>query len=625
MDYKDYINTMHFSPDFINDLRSRLRISEVVGKRVKLQPKGRGEYTGLCCFHQEKTPSFSVSDNKDFYHCFGCGAHGDAIKFVMDTQGLNFSEAAQQLAQAYGVPLPAPDPRSEAIYEKRANLYDVLEAACAWMQKQLASSSAAAAARDYCTQRNLSSSIIDTFRLGYTPAGRDSLKKIMLDQNFTEKQLLDAGLIGKPEGAGTTYDRFRNRLMFPICDNKGRVVGFGGRILGDGQPKYLNSPDTELFHKGTLLYNQHLAREPAYKTGTIIAAEGYMDVIAMHRAGIPNAVAPLGTAITPQQLQLLWRMEDEPILCLDGDAAGKRAMTKVAEIALPLLQLGKSLKFTMLPPGKDPDDILSEQGGDALKQQLEHTIPLVELLWNNATAGDSINTPERKAALEKRLMDYADSISDPNVQNHYKRHFKDTIWKLGRTTTSKSFKSKKGTNDKNKKFPPQKAVPLPANSPAKHRYEQQLIATLLHHPTLLERPDIEEELLHLDLSDPDLERLRDGLISAVSSDQNIDEQAITKQLSIQNLDKESSTLLQLKTLDRFTAKDAPLHQALSGWNYTIAQLHHELLKDEHRALLGMDFLSEKEIIRAEALKKQKDVLKELAEKQKMAYLATLDD
>ena len=324
---------MTFPPQFLDEIRTRVPLEGVIGKRVRLTRRGR-ELLGLCPFHKEKTPSFTVNEDKGFFHCFGCGEHGDVIGFVMRDEGLSFPEAVERLAGDAGLALPARDPRAEAREKQRLSLFEVVEAAAKWFEAELAGPRGAQARR-YLEGRGVDEATRATFRLGYAPDSRTALRTRLEKDGVTQAMLLEAGLIIAPDDGRAPYDRFRGRLIFPIWDRRGRVVAFGGRALGDGQPKYLNSPETPLFAKGSLLYGQHLAAPAARKAGQVIAVEGYMDAIALHQAGIAQAVAPLGTALTEQQLEGLWRLADDPVLCFDGDEAGKRAAAAPSSAPCP--------------------------------------------------------------------------------------------------------------------------------------------------------------------------------------------------------------------------------------------------------------------------------------------------
>ena len=409
---------MTFPPQFLDEIRARVPLESVIGKRARLVRRGR-ESLGLCPFHKEKTPSFTVNEDKGFFHCFGCGAHGDVIGFLMRDEGLSFPEAVERLAADAGLQLPARDPRSEARERERHSLYGVLEAAAAWFEWELVGPRGAAARR-YLDMRGVDEETRATFRLGFAPDSRTALRTKLEGDGVTEAMMLDAGLVIAPDDGRAPYDRFRGRVIFPICDRRGRVVAFGGRALGDGQPKYLNSPETPLFSKGTLLYGQHLAAPAARKAGRVIAVEGYMDVIALHQAGIAEVVAPLGTALTEQQLESLWRLDEDPVLCFDGDEAGVRAAGRVVERALPLINAGRSLRFALLPAGQDPDSMMHDSDSrQAMTEIVDAAIPLSAQLWRATAGGRVLNTPEARARVGKQLRDKVQRIPDRDLQNRY--------------------------------------------------------------------------------------------------------------------------------------------------------------------------------------------------------------
>ncbi|MGB8843025.1 MAG: DNA primase, partial [Aliidongia sp.] len=416
---------MSFPPAFLDEIRSRVPLAEMIGRHTRLVKRGR-EYSGLCPFHNEKSPSFTVNEEKGFFHCFGCGAHGDVIGYVMQTQNLGFLDAIEALAAEAGleVPKPTPQERERAVREKTLN--EVTEAACAFFQAQL-QTRAGAAARAYLERRGLDDAAIERFRLGYAPGGNGLLKQHLLAE-FPESLLLEAGLIGQKDGRDSSFDYFRDRVTFPILDRAGRVIAFGGRVTGDGKPKYLNSPDTPIFHKGGVLYGLSWARAGIGKGAELVVTEGYMDVIAMHRAGFDGAVAPLGTALTEHQLAELWRLENEPVLCFDGDAAGQRAAGRALDRALPLLKPGKSLRFATLPPGEDPDTLIGKFGAAALQGVLKSAQPLAEVLWAQELAARPCDTPERKADLRNRLKARSGLIQDPGLALEYQNFFKNCVY-----------------------------------------------------------------------------------------------------------------------------------------------------------------------------------------------------
>ena len=423
---------MAFTPQFLDELRGRLTLSDYVGKRVRLKKKGR-EHLGLCPFHNEKTPSFTVNDSKAFYHCFGCGAHGSAIDWVMQMEGLSFPEAVERLAGDAGMAVPQSSPEEQARAKRAKSLYDANEAACAWFEKQLYQTDGAAAL-DYLRGRGLTEETIARFRLGFAPESsrgrKNTLGQTLQADGYTEEMLIEAGLIARPDDGRAPYDRFRGRVIFPITDRRGRVIAFGGRIMEDreGVAKYLNSPETPLFHKGRTLYALALAREAAANDAEVIVTEGYMDVIALHQAGFGGAVAPLGTAVTEEHISALWQLSSEPTLCFDGDQAGIRAAAKVPEKVLPLLRDdGNSLRFAFLPSGEDPDSLVKNFGHEKFQAVLKEAETLSSWLWTLETSGKNFETPERRANLWRSLKDRFGTIpmSSKVVRAEYENFFRD--------------------------------------------------------------------------------------------------------------------------------------------------------------------------------------------------------
>jgi len=414
---------MKFPPHLLDEIRARLPVSEVVGRRVRLKRQGR-EFAGLSPFNPEKTPSFFVNDQKGFYHCFSSGKHGDVFRFLMETEGLTFPEAVERLAAETGVQLPKPDAREERRERERASLADVCEMAARFFEDNLKVSSGAHA-REYVARRRLEARTVKEFRIGHAPAERDALKRHLVSKGVDEQSMLDAGLIIKPEDGRPSYDRFRNRLMIPIQDERGRVVAFGGRAMSpDDQPKYLNSPETELFHKGFMLFNGHRAKAAAYDQGSVIVVEGYLDAIAVWQAGIVGVVATLGTAFTEEQIQRMWRFAAEPLVCFDGDKAGIKAAHRAIDRILPHLKSGFSFNFVFLPDGKDPDELIQAGGAEAFRAEVGRAVPLADVLWERETTSAPIDTPERKAALEKRLEDLVAEIKDARVQRAYQLRYR---------------------------------------------------------------------------------------------------------------------------------------------------------------------------------------------------------
>ena len=414
---------MSLSPAFLDELRARTSLSALIGKTTKLQKAGR-EHRGCCPFHQEKTPSFYVNDDKGFYHCFGCSAHGDAIRWMTDQRGLPFIDAVKELAQAAGLEMPAQDRASAQRAERAKGLHEAMADAAAWFVEQL-NGLAGAEARAVLAGRGVSTDTARAFGLGFAPDSRGRLKTALKD--YGDPLLVEAGLLIQVEGK-EPYDRFRGRLMIPIRDPRGRVIAFGGRVIGDGEPKYLNSPDTPLFDKGRTLYNLDRAAPASRKADRVLVVEGYMDAIALTQAGIGEVVAPLGTALTEAQIERLWRMVDVPLVCLDGDAAGQKAALRAAHRALPMLQPGKSLAFVTLPPGQDPDDLVRGKGatggGAAMEPLIAAAQPLVQRLWESELAAEPVDTPERRAGLKRRLADLAQLIADASVRGEYQAEFR---------------------------------------------------------------------------------------------------------------------------------------------------------------------------------------------------------
>jgi len=420
---------MRFSPQFLDELRARLPVSEVVGRRVKLKKAGR-EWRGLSPFNKEKTPSFFVNDQKMAWFDFSSGKNGSIFDFVMLTEGLSFPEAVERLAAQAGMPLPQVSREQEARDERRKTLNDVVELAAKFFEATLASR-AGARARGYLADRGLDPAIQLRFRLGYAPADRFALKEHLGKQGISTEDMVEAGLLVAGEDVPLPYDRFRDRVMFPIADLRGRVIAFGGRALdADAPAKYLNSPETPLFHKGATLYNVAAARISVHKGAPLIAVEGYVDVIAMVSAGFEATVAPLGTALTAEQLALMWKLADEPTLCFDGDEAGRRAAYRAADLALPLVRPGKSLKFASLPEGQDPDDLWRSGGREAIEAVLAAARPLADMLWTRETEAGGFATPERRAALEARIGEITAGIGDETVRKYYRRDFGERLRKL---------------------------------------------------------------------------------------------------------------------------------------------------------------------------------------------------
>jgi DNA primase len=552
---------MRFTPQFLDELRARLPVSEVVGKRVKLRKAGR-EWKGLSPFQQEKTPSFTVNDQKQFYHDFSTGRHGNIFDFVMETEGVSFPEAVERLASMAGMAVPAATPDAARHEQRRKTLHDVMECAAKFFSDTLASRHGAKA-RGYLADRAISPATQVQFRLGYAPGERFALKEHLGAQGISTDDMVEAGLLIGGDDIPVPYDRFRDRVMFPITDVRGRVIAFGGRALEkDVAAKYLNSPETPLFHKGDNLYNLSTARQAAHDGASLIVVEGYVDVIAMVTSGFAGAVAPLGTALTENQLALLWKMADEPILCFDGDRAGQKAAWRAADLALPLLKPGKSLRFALLPEGQDPDDLARSGGRGAIEEVVAAARGLSDVLWSREIEGGSFATPERRAALEARIGELGNGIRDEVVRRYYRQDFSERLQRTFAPETARGgygrgqFGRGKGPESPRRftprapaggRFAPgpgaahalasgpyQAASPQLALSPimrgqrsALSRREALILQTLINHPWLLH--DHLEEVAALELAHPEAHKLRAGIIAAFANDHHhspdVEEQA----------------------------------------------------------------------------------------------------
>ena len=480
---------MSLPPGFLDELRTRVPLSQVVGRKVswdmRKSNQGKGDYWAPCPFHQEKTASFHVQDAKGFYYCFGCQAKGDAIGFIKETENVGFMEAVEILASEAGISVPKPDPKMAEKADRRKELADVMDEAVRWFQMAL-KTGAAADARAYLDRRGLSGEALAQFEIGFAPNDRSGLKTALMGRGISEQMLIDTGLIIKPDDGGTSYDRFRGRIMFPIRDARGRCVAFGGRAMDpNARAKYLNSPETILFDKGRSLYNHGPARAAVGRGQPLIVAEGYMDVIALVRAGFEGAVAPLGTAITENQLAMMWQITPEPIIALDGDKAGLRAAYRLIDLAVPLLQTGRALRFALMPEGQDPDDLLRANGASAVQSIVDTAMPLVELLWRRETEGQTFDSPDRKAALDKRLRGSTSQIQDQNLRKHYDQAIKDLRWDFFRA--ARSFKSGPKRNIVQQAGASTKGSVLAAGEGdvAQYLREAVILAILIRYPDLV--------------------------------------------------------------------------------------------------------------------------------------------
>ena len=509
---------MSLPPGFLDELRNRTSVAHVVGRKViwdaRRSNQGRGDMWAPCPFHHEKTASFHVDDKKGFYHCFGCGAKGDAIKFVTETENVGFMEAVEILAREAGMEMPQRDPQARVKADKHALLVAVMEAAVQHFRLQL-SRGAGGDARGYLEGRGLDHAALDRFELGFAPPGWEGLRETLAAKNIPVEHMLEAGLVRKSDKGRAPYDVFRNRIMFPIRDGRGRAIAFGGRAMDpDDNAKYLNSPDTPLFDKSRTLYNLRAAREAAGKGQTLIVAEGYMDVIALSEAGFGAAVAPLGTAVTKPQVQMMWRVADEPVIALDGDAAGLRAAEKVIDVALPLLQAGKGLRFALMPEGKDPDDLIRAEGPAAVQAVLDAAQPMVDLLWARATKGQTFDSPERRAALDKTLRTAIARIEDASVKHHYAQAIKDKTWALFRAAPA-GKRPKRPAAGGASIGAKQSLLASSADAETALR-EAVVLATLLTCPDLA--AEFEPRLEAMTCSDPVHAALRDAILRSIGQE-----------------------------------------------------------------------------------------------------------
>lgn len=589
---------------FLDDLRDRTTLSDVVGRRVRLVKKGH-EHSGLCPFHKEKTPSFTVNDVKGFYHCFGCGSHGSAFDFVMETEGLNFREAVDKLAGDVGMQVPQDSPEEQKRAERKKTLYDVVEAACGHFEQMLRKPEGVSALA-YLHGRGLSDATIKKFRLGYAPERRDDMKNAIGPQGHSDDEMVAAGLIIKRDD-GSTYDRFRGRVIFPILDRRARVVAFGGRTMSDSKDvaKYLNSPETDLFHKGSLLYAMDTAQVASRAGQALVVTEGYMDVIVLNQAGFEGAVAPLGTALTEDQIKELWKIMPEPVLCFDGDNAGVRAAKRAAERALVLIRAGVGLRFAALPAGEDPDSLVQKQGVAAFQSVLDAAKPLSQVVWEMEVAQGPTNTPEGRAALQKRLDDHVKSIEDATVRSHFQSSFKNQVWNIGREAKSSNFKAgaSGGWKGKGKRgFKPERPAVYgieEERTAAKSTHldmvlarEEILLVVLIVHPELLD--DVGEKLGSLAFSTVELDNLRQEALKTLARDASLDSEAFQRHLRDSGFVEILDSLLSPRVFGHafFARPTEQVDQALAGWNetyelYCRRDLEAELLEAQRRLAADM--------------------------------------
>lgn len=603
---------MRFTPQFLDEIRARLPVSQVVARKVSLKKAGR-EWKGLSPFKQERSPSFFVNDQKGFYHCFASGSHGDIFKFVMETEGLTFAEAVERLAGEAGLQLPRNEPRSREAREQadvHTRLMALVEASAGFFEASLAGPGGEDARR-YLAKRGLMRETIARFRIGYAPNNRNALKEALATQGFTAEEMALSGMLIAGSDIPVSYDRFRHRVMFPIADAKGRTIAFGGRALDAAAPaKYLNSPETPLFHKGAILFNAHRARPLAHDKGRVIAVEGYMDVIALAEAGFGECVAPLGTALTEDQIQLLWRMSPEPILCFDGDSAGKKAAFRAVDTALPFLRPGYTVRFAFLPDGLDPDDLVRTRGADAFETILgNHVRPLFDVLMEKEERIETrAFTPDERAAFETRLKALVGRIADPTVKAHYESELKQTLWERGRREVQAVTGSGRRRNisavgrrrdntqldwrqrerarlDRPRTMTRGLELPVASNeltarSETLPQREALLIRTLVSHPWLIQHEA--ETIADLTFTQPGLCRLRDALLSAVMEQNLLDRESLASHVSDLGLAPALALVQRAITHrgDKFAEPEADRVAVEMGWHHAVALHRKEELRRE---------------------------------------------
>ncbi len=583
---------MRFPPSFLDDIRNRVSVSSVIGRKVAWDRRktnaGKGDYWACCPFHGEKSPSFHADDRKGRYYCFGCKQSGDIFTYLTEKEGMPFPEAVAQLAAEAGLPMPAYSPEDAKREETRSSLYEIMDLAAKFFEAELQSAKGAKA-RGYLSDRGLTPAIQQQFGLGYAPDDRSALRSYLLEKKVLPEQMIEAGLLVSGDDIPVAYDRFRDRVMFPIRDARGRVIAFGGRALrADVPAKYLNSPETPLFHKGDVLYNFHNARAVAHETDQLIVVEGYVDVIAMTRAGLEAAVAPLGTALTENQLSLLWKTVAEPILCFDGDNAGLKAAYRALDLGLPLLKAGHSLKFAFLPEGQDPDDLLKAQGPDALRQVVQLAESMSSVLWRRALDANDRATPERKALFERELKNQINGIQDDVVKKHYLADVQERLAALfGRSQSGprtgpyvpRPLRPKFGQKAWDVVAPVSarlKALssrPMAANT---ERRAQMIVLALVNHPELLH--EFWGEFANADLSSPELDSVRTLILERATSEEHLEKDDLRTHLNARG-QGQILTLLerQAKSLNEWHLSPmAAADDARTGLRQMIA-LHHKAI------------------------------------------------
>ncbi len=595
---------MSIPPRFLDELRDRLTLSEVIGRRVKITRAGR-EFKACCPFHHEKSPSFYINDEKQFYHCFGCGAHGDVIGFVMQNDNRSFIEAVEMLAAEAGMQVPQSSPQAVEQAKKEKSLHTLVDDAAKFFESALRETRHGDALR-YLQERGVPDALIASFRLGFAPEDGRLLYRHLKDKGYETAQMVEAGIVRRSEKGGDPYSFFRDRIIFPVSDRRGRVVAFGGRVLpahlrplppgASKPPKYINSSDNPLFHKGQMLYGEAHARQAAGEGQPVIVVEGYLDVIASFGAGFRGAVAPLGTALTEDQILNLWKMipdeEKLPVLCFDGDAAGQRAAARAAARLLPLLKPYHSARFAFLPEGQDPDSLIRAQGKKAFAAVIENALPLADVLWMRHTAGRRFDTPEARAGLAATLEAEAALIPDRTVQQYYRQMFRDRLYKTfgpqkahGGKKNDRTFKNPHAELDLDKSL---LRRPASADSGAS---EIALMATLINHPFIFD--GVEESFGYLTMPGHRLESLRQAVLAALGNDSTLDSGGLQSHLRELGYEAELQQILSAGVYIRagFARPDAPPEKILAGWQETVKGLGNRSWKKEY-GLVSQRYISD---------------------------------
>ncbi len=582
-------------PRFTQELRDRINLSEVVGRAVRLVRAGR-EFKGCCPFHNEKSPSFYVNDDKQFYHCFGCGAHGDVIGFVMQNGNLSFIEAVESLAAQAGMAVPQQTPQEIARSKTEKSLYNLLDDTARWFEARLRDN-AHRDALTYVQERGMSEEMLAAFRIGFSPADGQALPKYLKAQGYSNAQMIEAGVARASTRGGEPYSFFRDRVMFPVPDRRGRIVAFGGRVLpehlrpvaeGDSKPpKYINSSETVLFHKGEMLYGEPHARQAAADGQTLIVVEGYLDVIASFGAGYRGALAPLGTALTEEQILALWKMipsdQKTPVLCFDGDDAGRRAAARSLERILPLLKPDHSVRFAFLPNGEDPDSLIKGQGKVAFDAVINSAVNLVDFLWTHHTMGRTFNTPEERAGLSKALDEDALRIPDQSVQHYYRDALRQKVRDSFRVPFNPGPKGSGKWQGKPNVAPTGVTLRRPAFSESRIPL-QILLACILNHPALFR--EVEDEFGRISFPDDRMGALRQAMLMVLGIDEEgLDSKGLETYLMQQGYETELKMVLSdaIYTHAGFARPNSELDVVRKGWQDTVSLIQRKSVKRELQA------------------------------------------